>query len=279
MATYTVIDSSNSIIDNATDFGAIVLGDGDNALITSTGYVVSTAPSSTAIYLDGYTDGSNLTIDGMVSGVEEGIYALGQNNNITVNGQVYGGISSEGSGTIITVSSHGFVSGDMSMSGDYSQFINDGTVEALVDGMQIDNNSTFINNGLFSSRGFGFFFDGDGSVSIVNTGTIQGDFETYYNTTNKASVTIDNSGLWTDGDLDLTPGNDTVTNTGIITGNVDLGDGNNTLDSRNGTIDGSISAGSGNDTILCGAGNDTISAGAGADTIDGGGGNNTMVYQ
>jgi Ca2+-binding RTX toxin-like protein len=137
---------------------------------------------------------------------------------------------------------------------------------------------SIVNNGLISSTYSSIFYSGDGAGRITNTSTIQGSLSTYYNASAaSAELTIDNSGDWL-GSLGLTPGDDSVTNTGRIDGSVSLGSGADSLDSRYGFISGSISGGGGRDVIWAGAENDNIDGGAGADQIDGGGGINTVSY-
>jgi hypothetical protein len=196
---------------------------GDNALITSSGYVVATGGGSTGIYLDANATNSVLTVDGLVSGVEQGILSLGNNTTINVNGDVYGGVSIEGDGDFLNVGTHGFISGGSDVDNN-GELINDGTINVLNQQFQIDTGAHIINNGLLSSNGDALFFDGQGDVYVTNTGTIQGDFDIYENADATATVTLDNSGTWA-GSLDLAPGTDVVTNTGTITGSVSLGDG------------------------------------------------------
>ncbi len=64
----------------------------------------------------------------------------------------------------------------------------------------------------------------------------------------------------------------TVTNSGTIVGNVQLGLGNDLYDGENGSLGGTVFGYAGNDTIKGGSGAETILGGYGADTISGGGG-------
>ncbi|HEY4115392.1 MAG TPA: calcium-binding protein [Rhizomicrobium sp.] len=279
-STYYIINASNSIYDpNHEILGALHLGAGDSALITSDGYVIAGESGTTGVYLDAYTSGSVLTVDGLVSSQEIGVYSLGTGNHIDIKGDVYGGIEVEGASTDVTIEAGGFVSGETSISGQYSQFVNYGIVNTDFAGFQIDNGAGVTNFGTISG---GFFFTGDGTneTFIANYGTVTEGLSVYYQDTNAAAALyVDNEGHW-GGDVDTTPGDDTVINHGTIDGNVSLGDGNNTLDSRSGMIlGGSITSGDGNDTIYGGSEDDIIEAGAGTDYIDGGGGNNTMIYE
>ncbi len=274
--TYSVITEDNSINDSTdNDIAALQLGDGDNALITADGYVVATGINTIGVYLNADTDGSTLTVDGLVSGNELGLYVLGEQDTIVVNGDVYDGLDMEGAADMLTVGSKGFVSG-LDMTGTSDQLINDGTISVGDSGIQIGS-VEIVNNGTISSGGFGFFYEG-GNTHIENTGTIQGDFETYSGTVATDSVTIDNSGHWTDGAIGLTAGADTVNNTGTIDGALSLGGGNDTYSGANGHIYGEVLGGAGNDVLTGGSEDDTFAGGAGFDTMDGGGGVNTLDY-
>lgn len=272
MSTYYVITASNSINEpNHQILGALHLGAGDNAIITSDGYVIAQESGTTGIYLDGYTDGSTLTVNGLVSSTEIGIYALGQNNTININGQVYGGITSEGAGNTVNISSKGFVSGGVDVYGDAS-LVNDGEIQG---GNGVGMSNGFIqNNGLITN---GVFFDGDGAGYINNGGTIRGGIYSQQADTVTGYLNITNSGFW-DGSLSLGGGDNSVTNTGTITGGIGFRDGNDYLDNSHGHIFGQITGGGGNDILIGGVDDEIFTPGAGADTVNGGGGNNTVYY-
>lgn len=281
MAFY-VIDGSNSIHnqDNTTLNGeGLELGAGDSALIKADGSVLATGTYGTGIYVNAYADNSTVIVNGFVYGTIEGIYSLGSGVSITVNGEVMGGSTgiSMNDGDLY-VSPTGVVSGSfqaLSMSG--ASVINDGTLNASGNHAIQMSSGWLYNNGLISSTGLAIFYNGGGDANIYNTGTIQGDLHTYYLATDAYRLYVENSGHW-DGRLGLTPADDTVINTGTITGGVSLGDGNNSLDSRYGFIGGEVSAGSGIDTILLGAGDTIITGGGGGDTIDGGIGFDIVSY-
>jgi hypothetical protein len=278
---YYVISSSNSIHNTADDplsANGLQLGAGESALITADGYILATGAAGTGVYINGYAEGSRLTVNGYVYGTRDGIYSLGHYAEITVNGIVEGdGNGASVSGGSLYISPTGRISGGVSLQD--TEFVNDGTLYSgfASTAVQISSGSV-VNNGLISSTAFGFFYDADDHVRITNTGTIEGDFETYYNATAATSeVDITNSGDWI-GDIGLSPGNDSVTNTGRLIGDVFLGDGTNSMDSRYGFVSGGVSGGSGADTILLGAGDTIIQPGAGADTVDGGAGVDTLNY-
>lgn len=278
--TFYVIDGSNSINNTFDSSFALSLGLGDNAIIMAGGSVLATGASSTGIFVTASAGSSSVTVNGFVYGTSIGIYSLGSYAQITVNGQV----SSDSSAIQIAnngyvyVSSTGVVSGSEGIGMSASSVVNDGTVNGIGSNAVQLSSGWLTNNGLISSRIDAIFYGGDGAGYIDNTGTIQGSLSTFYGATAAtAQLNIDNSGDWI-GRLSLTPGADTVTNTGTITGDVYLGDGDNSLDSRYGFIGGQVTAGSGIDTILLGAQDTIVSGGGGADTIDGGAGFDIASY-
>ena len=65
---------------------------------------------------------------------------------------------------------------------------------------------------------------------------------------------------------------DTLINTGRISGGADFGIGDDTFDGRDGITVGVVNGGAGDDTLLGGNSNETFIGGAGGDVISGGGG-------
>lgn len=122
--------------------------------------------------------------------------------------------------------------------------------------------------------GVGF---GDGNDVLTNAGTITA-------TTGSAidmgagNDTLTNSGT-VHGDIQMGDGDDTVKLLAgsHITGVVHLGEGNNLLDASAVTDAIHADAGAGNNTITTGAGNDIIEVGAGTNVITAGAGDDTIV--
>ncbi len=279
-----VIDSSNSIwndFDNV--FGAALqLGAGESLILLDTGFILATGASSDAIYVNAYAEDAQVIINGVVSGTRSGIYSLGPDARIIVNGQVLGGSTgvevSNGGG--IVVNEGGLISAGSAVTVSAgSTLINNGTLTSYYgNGIQFGGGS-ITNNGLISGPGDSMFYVGDSAGYIENTGTMNGGISTYFGASAAtAQLRIQNSGDWT-GDLRLTPGDDTLNNTGLVIGDVLLGDGSDALYSQYGTITGSIDGGAGTDIIFAGDADDTISPGSGRDVVDGGGGVNTVTYQ
>ena len=279
--TFYVINSTNSINNPTNSANALQLGLGDNAIIMADGSVLATGTSATGIFIGFSADQSTLIVNGFVYGTFDGIDSLGNFTQITVNGQV----ASDSTGVRLDNDSRLYVSATGIVGGGFegiamsdSTVVNDGTVNGGGNQAIQISSGRVTNNGLISSRGDAFFYGGDGAAVITNTGRIQGDLLTYFNASAAtAQLTITNSGDWF-GRISASPGADTIINTGTITGDVNLDDGNNSLDSRYGFIGGNVIAGNGIDTILLGAENTIIVGGAGGDTIDGGAGFDIVSY-
>jgi hypothetical protein len=88
---------------------------------------------------------------------------------------------------------------------------------------------------------------------------------------------IDNSGKIL-GDIALISANDQVINTGLIRGNIDLGDGRDVYDGSHGRLVGSIDGGAGDDELIGGKKGEVLIGGAGADDLSGGGGADTFAF-
>jgi Ca2+-binding RTX toxin-like protein len=279
MAFY-VINSGNSINNPNNLTNALSLGAGDNAIIMADGSVLATGTSSTGIFVGASADDSTLIVNGFVYGTFDGIHSLGDNARITITGQVTGGHTGLriGNSASAYIGPTGLVSGSEGIAMSASSVVNDGTINGIGSNAIQMSSGWVTTNGLISSRIDAMFYGGDGPGNITNTGTIQGSLSTYFAASAVTSqLTIDNSGTWV-GRLYLSPGADTVINTGTITEDVFLGEGNNTLDSRYGFIGGQVTAGNGIAIILLGVGDTTISGGGGADTIDGGAGFDIVSY-
>jgi hypothetical protein len=137
-----------------------------------------------------------------------------------------------------------------------------------------------------------------GGLRLTNSGTIEAaDNAIYINTGNAAEVNsiinqgsilahgmnaiitdedqdrVFNSGLIT-GNISLGSGNDNLRNTGMIHGRILGGEGNDMIDTRDGTVDGAIIGGAGRDTMRGGLGEDaftfffTTDSGPGANNRD-----------
>ena len=138
----------------------------------------------------------------------------------------------------------GILVNDVAFSND---IVNNGTILAGDDGIELVNIEAF-----------------DGQ--IINRGTITGNA----NDDDPFGDAINADGLNEDVDL-------RVINTGVLNGDVLLGDGDDLLDSANGTVNGEVFGGFGEDRITTGAGSDTLDGGSGSDVLDGGSGDDFLT--
>jgi serralysin len=225
------------------------------------------------------------------------------------------------------------------LAGDNATFINRGTVISQIGSAVLGNaaSASIVNAGFMSSQFRVIFSDNTafGSVAVTNSGTIaassvnsegiyvfsgglvltnSGSITTFRDSAVRAELgssfeanTIVNSGLISNtGGLsfDMSGDADSITNTGTIIGDMQLGGGANrlrnagqiegsvtsgaevdTFDLRGGFVSGLINAGAGNDNLLGGAnddrlvgddGADTITTNGGDDALSGGDGNDTL---
>jgi Ca2+-binding RTX toxin-like protein len=149
-----------------------------------------------------------------------------------------------------------------------------------------------INHGLIRSEATGglnagVLVDASGTTNtrIVNTGTISADDAAIYTRNGSVSpgvptVILENSGRLEGRVFSYTNESgavhDRITNSGLMIGNILLGDGNDRYDGRLGSVKGTVSGGNGNDTVLGGKASETLRGDAGNDTLNGGGGNDAL---
>lgn len=266
--------------------------------IVSQGGYGLTAQQATGSSIVNYADifGANTAIDlassdsvfllnaGRIVG-NSGIASVGQYSNIRNTGEIIG------------THAYGITIVENSVS-----VINDGVIQSANATLHIDSarHVNIVNSGTMASESTAmtfFSYDGDEtSFELTNSGSIIGGdgvaisafFET--GVTDASSARIVNSGEII-GDLNFARnanagGEETITNTGLIIGDIDLGAQNDVYAGGNGTIEGIVSGGQGNDTLRGGSednllngdeGNDVIRGAAGEDEINGGDGNDALL--
>jgi Ca2+-binding RTX toxin-like protein len=141
---------------------------------------------------------------------------------------------------------------------------------------------TVVNDGEIRSTGYGVFFNA-GSLAGVNTlennGTITGVSGVEARGGALTGMHLINTGTITGSEESFgeiasqnvaTSSKDTITNSGLMQGNIFLNAGDDSYDGRLGTVKGTVFGGDGADKILCGVENNVIDGGAGIDTLFGG---------
>lgn len=220
-----------------------ITGDASAGSCTYDGHVISWQGFETvAIVFTDNNDTATLHVDTL--GNVDGIYALGGNDSVTLQGvntgvTVYGddcgGSSADGSDTI-TVEAYAEIAGVYGEGGD-DTIENHGVVDGSLNG-------------------------GTGADHISNEGTVGQNISA-----GEGADVISNEGI-VQGNIDGAQDNDAITNEGTVEGNVIGGSGNDTI-TINGTVNGDVTGSSGTDRVylLGGSVGGTILGGTGTDTL------------
>lgn len=178
---------------------------------------------------------------------------------ITLHGDVVAGgngiTSQQGDRIAVYVGEKGSIAAGawaVALSGIGAEVENHGRLEGVLGGVGLGPDGAFTNYGVVHGTQYGYGdILGDLRVQhVVNAkgGVVEGDH--YGVELGYSTVILKNAGLikGMDGSLQLSTGDDTVTNTGILKGAVELGGGDDTFANKGGTVRGAISGGEGNDT-------------------------------
>jgi hypothetical protein len=269
-------------------------------------YVEATAAGGSAAGFLGGAASPNVAINGLEQVVSAQSAAAG-----VVSGDSASSVSIGSAGTILVWGGTSAVGVDLTNGGSFS---NSGLVEvSSVNATGVEGASSFNNAGTITAIGINGGAGGSIGVDITapqsggpvlstltNTGTINADVAVFLdaNSFNQQTpnVTINNSGGHINGAIELANGNDTITNSGSISGNIFFGDGNTAYNGASGTLSGALYLGFGvnhvtlgndgetvyggfdSDTITGGSGNDVIEIGGGNNTVNGGGGFNVLSF-
>ena len=197
------------------------------------------------------------------NGGVEGNVVLGAGSRFVLQGYLLGDVSLGGSDFQVTVAQGALLFGDLrdsTTTGNAGRIVNFGDISG---GIFYRGSVTIINNG---SMAGGIYQHGTGfsnPITLENNGYIAG-----------LTSSVGGNLFWRG--IAASGGNDRITNSGHIAGDIALGDGNDTLDSRNGAVDGLVDGGMGNDVLLGGAGADTFYGSGGHDLLEGGGGDDVL---
>jgi Ca2+-binding RTX toxin-like protein len=127
----------------------------------------------------------------------------------------------------------------------------------------------------------GLYLEIVSKASVWNSGTISADYAinvipgSVYEPWNGHKLSLYNSGTL-NGQVRLSVYDDVTINTGMINGDVNLGEGNDFYDGRQGQLNGVLDGYDGDDTLLAGAGSQVVFGGFGNDIVSGGVGNDTL---
>ncbi|WP_420471014.1 hypothetical protein [Brevundimonas sp. FT23042] len=221
---------------------------------------------------NGFNDGRiEVTGGGDVRGVSVTNFTNTGSISVTAGDEAWG-IYSTGNGTIwntgvVEVDSHGQGSGLHFINA--RTVVNTGTIRVTDDTDALD------------SMGVSYSLIANGS--FTNTGIIEADYAIRYGsvTDGHNPNNWDFQRLYNGGELrglvSLSANRDALYNTGLITGEIQLGQGDDLFDGRGGTQAAGVRAGDGADTVYGGSGVDFIDGGDGFDTIVGGGGADVLT--
>jgi Ca2+-binding RTX toxin-like protein len=174
----------------------------------------------------------------------------------TATGTIFGlaGVSAFGSGNSISNDGAIFATGDgVSINGDFGTLFNTGAITGGTEGVSVGGaNDQVVNSGRITSTSVAIVASGS-ALTLRNSGTIDG------------AVLIQDAGA-------------TIRNSGHILGGITLGTGANTFNGVGGTVDGTITGGTGVDTIHLGSDGETVDGGGGLDQIYGGTGADTFAF-
>lgn len=168
--------------------------------------------------------------------------------------------------------------------GHYASIVNDGSIEVFGGngsiGIYGQSGAIVTNHGVLtvtssSGNGIGLKFIAS-NIAIINTGLIRADQAIQATgETDGSHCEINNSGD-IHGAISLTGGGDQVVNTGLITGEVSLNEGDDIYDGSGGRQTARINGGLGQDRLTGGVYADQLAGGAGSDTLRGSGGNDRL---
>ena len=233
------------------DDGAAVVSDYADTTLVNAGLVVS-------INSDGvnfaFADGRISNLAGATIYGNVGVRTLGDDSRI------------ENAGTI-----HGD-DGGVFLSGPANRLSNTGVIQANGAGVAaVSHAERILNLGDITGGVAGVQSFSTGTVVVTNAGRIAGETAIDAGSASGA-ISVTNSGVL-DGDVAGGSGFDVVRNLGLITGLVDLGDGNDLYDGRTAAGPGlEVRGGGGDDTLRAGGGEDSLVGGDGSDLLRGGGG-------
>ncbi len=228
------------------------LGHGDSLTVGRDISIISTTSYAVQVgfHREDLVDNLTITVAGLIQGQYDGIYVgqRGAEDDVRIlieeTGIVSGGRFGINIGTNVLcgggIENQGLVKGERALvltsaGGGIFTIENSGTLlgnAAAIDRMEAQDGS-------------------DGTVRLTNSGLIAG-----------ASYSYAAGGAVGAGEVDV------VRNTGVMRGDIFLGDGNDIYDGRGGRVFGEISGADGGDLFRPGAGAELINGGAGNDVID-----------
>ena len=311
-----VLRVSGTVESSDEDYYALYLGgSGHDVLIASTGSLTGIGGASL------FLDSSRVINEGTISGFYFGISFFGVQSTIINRGDIVGvngGVSlintpgsvfrnsgtitatgELGTGVQVTGELAGFVmTNDGEISGAYvgayvdgGKLVNRGLIEGGAIGVHASSELEIINDGTISGQ-LGVYAGGLEGMDLLNRGVIVGDVVAYAGL--ESSRVVNRGSI--SGEIRFNFADDTVINTGAISGLVDLAGGNDVFNGREGgavrvkgdlgddrlfggAFDDVLGGGDGNDVVSGGAGDDILVGGLGRDILTGGAGADQFYFE
>lgn len=251
MTVISVVGGTGSLTDG------LGLGATDDVIVGPNGYV--TGVNGDGLVFENSSSHFAL-IAGYVVGTDDAIELRGQCRDIVIligeSGTVSGNFGIWGfEDDAMHVTNHGTVLANqvgILATGSGAQVVNYGTVTAM--------------RGVAVELGTRTDTPGD-ETRLINFGTVSGGSHAVRGDIDFGDV-VRNFGTL-QGLVELLGGNDKVLNPGLVAGDVDLGDGNDSYDGRDGTVTSLVRGGLGNDVFFGNSvGRDHFDGGAGIDTLN-----------
>ena len=279
---YAIVANSGSI--QGFDGGIGI--NGDYAVLSNSGNVSGKSAGMGAVGVQ-----AAITNDGTVNSILLGIRLDGAGSQVTNTGAINcsDGIGISSLGQFNVMINHGTITAKsgMTCSGGNARIVNTGSISAIDfygiaavgDEIVIQNDGIIVagRQGISVGGGIGNLVINRGSIStlvdspddgVVTFVTAAG--ETCRLINSGDLLAINHAVIGGDGD-------ETVINRGAIFGDVSLGGGSDVFRGGDGSLEGSVSGGAGNDRIFGGSGDDILSGNNGNDILNGGSGNDILT--
>ena len=243
-----------------------IAGAGNNLMVTVNGVILASGASGVGVTVTGGA-GNAVVNDGLIFGIVAGIRAGSFSDSIRNQGTV----TAVGTGLSMTLGSKSVNnSGEISATGRGVEwaapnvsFLNTGQIGGGLSGgvfVSADGHGRLVNHGEIAATGAGVTVIGaNAEFRLVNHGVLIGGGDVAY-TSNEAADRVD-----------------VVRNSGLISGDVRLGGGDDVYrGAGQGAVDGTVSGGAGDDLLVGSNADDTLDGGDGADVLRGRGGDDVL---
>jgi Ca2+-binding RTX toxin-like protein len=166
----------------------------------------------------------------------------------------------------------------VALNSDDGSIVNHGTIDNCIHGIVArGDNLTITNTGTINAEITSVDFGGK-NAEMWNSGTISSSIAgVFMHGGANDTVTLHNSGT-ASGGINAAAENDVIDNSGMLTGDIFLNDGDDRYDGKGGTINGACYGEGGNDILKGGSQTEILSGGTGHDIMTGRGGADVFIF-